>query len=439
MTDTNAMPGWKRNTTYFLAGQTVSLLGSMLVQYAVMWHLTITTRSGTVMMWSIVFGMLPQAFVSVFGGVWADRHNRKLLIMGSDTTIALVTLGLALVMASGVDDLWVIYTALAVRSAFAGIQTPAVGALLPQIVPEEQLLRINGLNQSIQSAMFLLAPVLAATIYASFEIVAVFFVDVATALVGVGLLAMVPVARVARTEETPPAYFDDLRKGVRYVARHGSVRWLMILFSVTIVMIGAPSFLTPLMVARTFGDEVWKLTANEVAWSIGMLGAGLAMAALGPRVKRHLRVVVASVLVGGLFTALLGVAGNMWVFFGFGLVVSATFATMSAPSMTIMQTTVEPQYQGRVFGFIGIVMAAGMPLSMVVFGPLADRFAVQSLLVVAGVILVAFIVALLVIGPSRRSLAALSAVAPATEGEADVEGQASQGRPSEVLTEEKQP
>jgi DHA3 family macrolide efflux protein-like MFS transporter len=231
----------------------------------------------------------------------------------------------------------------------------------------------------------------------------------------------VPVGRVERTEETPPAYFDDLRQGVRYVGRHASVRWLMILFAVTIVMIGAPSFLTPLMVARTFGDEVWKLTANEVAWSIGMLGAGLVMAAVGPRVTRHLAVVVGSVLVGGVFTALLGVAGNMWVFFAFGLVVSATFATMSAPAMTIMQTTVEPQYQGRVFGFIGIVMAAGMPLSMVVFGPLADRFAVESLLVVAGVILVAFIVALLVIGPSRRSLAALSAATGHDETEPAVD------------------
>ena len=165
-------PGWKRNTAIFLAGQTASLLGSMLVSYAVMWHLTLETRSGTVMMWSIVLGMLPQAFVSLFGGVWADRHNRKFLIIGADVAIAVVTLALAVTIASGVDDLWVIYLGLAVRSVFAGIHTPAVNAVIPQIVPSDQLLRINGLNQSIQSGMMLLAPILAGALYAALGIVA---------------------------------------------------------------------------------------------------------------------------------------------------------------------------------------------------------------------------------------------------------------------------
>ena len=93
------LSGWRRNVATFLAGQTVSLLGSMLVMYAVMWHLTIETRSGSVLMLSLVFGMLPQAFMSIFGGVWADRHHRKFLIMGSDTTIAVATLILAGLMA----------------------------------------------------------------------------------------------------------------------------------------------------------------------------------------------------------------------------------------------------------------------------------------------------------------------------------------------------
>ena len=281
--------------------------------------------------------------------------------------------------------------------------------------------------------MMLLAPVVAAAIYAGVGIVAVFFVDVVTALVGVGLLAFVRVGKVVRSMSdgvvsdggtvsdggavaaggaapgAVPGYFDDLRAGLRYIAGHSSVRWLMTLFAVTLVLIGAPSFLTPLMVARTFGPEVWKLTANEVAWAIGMLGAGLVLAWLGPRLRRHLAVVVLSVLVAGAFTALLGLAADLWVFYAFGFVVAAAFAGMSAPSMTILQTTVAPELQGRVFGFVGIVMAVAMPLSMVVFGPLADRHSVESLLLVAGVLLVLFVVTLLAAPPTRRSLAALDA------------------------------
>ncbi|MGW8565164.1 MFS transporter [Isoptericola sp. NPDC055881] len=416
--DADDRPGWKRDVTIFLAGQTVSLLGSMLVQFAVMWHLTIVTRSGSVLMLSIVFGMLPQAFVSVFGGVWADRHSRKLLIIGADTAIATITLGLALLMLSGVDDLWVIYVALAVRSTFAGIQTPAVNAMVPQIVPAAQLLRINGINQSVQSGMMLLAPVLAAAIYASFDIVAVFLVDVVTALVGVGLLLLVRVPRLVRHDEAAaageggaverPTYFGDLAAGVRYVRGHAAVRWLMTIFATTMVLIGAPSYLTPLMVTRTFGDEVWKLTTNEVFWAAGMLAGGLAMALVGTRVTNRVALVVGTTFSAGVCTVGLGLSTNMWVFYSLGLLVGVSFTLMSAPSMAILQETVEPEMQGRVFGFVGIVMTVAMPLSMVVFGPLADRYSVQVLLVVAGTLLAAFVAVVLAVPSARRSLAAVA-------------------------------
>src|SRR5688572_16338273 len=128
----------------------------MLVQYAVMWHLTLTTKSGTVMALAALFGFLPQAIISIFGGVWADRLNRKVLIIVADAAIAVSTLALALFMLSGVDSLWLIYATLVVRSMGAGIQTPAVSALIPQIVPAQHLMRVNGILGSIHSGMALL-------------------------------------------------------------------------------------------------------------------------------------------------------------------------------------------------------------------------------------------------------------------------------------------
>ncbi|GAB4085164.1 MFS transporter [Myceligenerans cantabricum] len=413
-----ATAGWKKNVTLFLVGQTVSLLGSMIVMFAVMWHLTIETRSGSVLMLSIVFGMLPQAFVSIFGGVWADRHHRKLLIMGSDLVIALATLALALLMLSGVDSLWVIYAALAVRSVFAGIQTPAVSAMIPQITPPGQLMRVNGMFQSVQSGMMLVAPAAAAAIYANFDIVTVFFLDVVTALLGVGMLALVAVPRLTRAESgtAPVSYFGDLVAGVRYVRAHAPVRWLMTLFGLTMFLVGAPSFLTPLMVARTFGDEVWKLTANELFWGTGMLVGGLLMAVVGPRITHRVRLLVGSVVATGILVFGLGLSTNMWVFFGIGLLIGVMFAAQSTPSMTIIQERVEPEMQGRVFGFLGIVMTVAMPLSMVVFGPLADRFSVESLLIVAGLLLFVVVATILAVPSARRSLARID-VAPETEEE----------------------
>ena len=121
-TPSSVQKPWKRTVALFLGGQSVSMFGSMLVQYSIVWYLTLETRSGWVLALSIVFGMLPQAVISIFGGVWADRLNRKVLVIAADGTIALTTLALAIVLTNGYTELWLIYLALAIRSAGAGIQ-----------------------------------------------------------------------------------------------------------------------------------------------------------------------------------------------------------------------------------------------------------------------------------------------------------------------------
>ena len=408
---------WRRQVTIFLSGQTISLFGSMLVQYAVMWHLTLETKSGAVMAMYAVFGFLPQAVISVFGGVWADRLDRKKLIIGADATIAVVTLALAMFMAAGATDLWLIFAAIAIRSAGAGIQMPAVAALLPQIVPTDKLMRVNGIHGTIQSAMMLVAPAAAAAVYANMSIVAVFYIDVVTAVIGIGLLLLVTVPRLVRSEAVKVGYFDDLVGGVKYVVTHTFVRWVLALYAVVFVLIVAPSFLTPLMIVRTFGDEVWKLTANELAFSIGMVLGGAAVAAWAGTWNR-VRMILGSTLVFGGLSIGLGLSTNIWVFFTFMLLLGLSVPAFSTPSFTVLQETVEPEMQGRVFGFVGIVMALSMPFGMAVFGPLADRFSVESLLIWAGVALLVVVALALVLPGGRRAMRAANAHAtsePATE------------------------
>ncbi|ADG73449.1 major facilitator superfamily MFS_1 [Cellulomonas flavigena DSM 20109] len=400
------LPRWRRDVTVFLTGQTFSLLGSMLVQYAIMWHLTLETRSGSVMAVYAVVGFLPQAVVSVFGGVWADRLDRRALIIGADATIAATTLALAVLMLSGYDDLWLLYVTAAIRSAGAGIQTPAVGALLPQIVPTDKLMRVNGINATIQSAMMLVTPAVAAGLYAWASIETIFFVDVVTAMIGIGLLLLVPVPRIARTDQVAGVrgYVHDLADGVRYVARSPFVRWVLAMWGVVFVLIVAPSFLTPLMVVRSFGDEVWKLTVNELAFSIGMTLGGVAVAWWGGLRNRVHMVVLVTALFGVLNVGL-GLSTSMWVFFGFMFLVGLGVPFFSTPTMTVLQERVEPERQGRVFGFVGIVMAVAMPLGMSAFGPLADRYSVESLLVAAGVALLLVVVAAVALPSGRRAMA----------------------------------
>lgn len=107
---------WKKNTAIFLGSQMISLFGSALVQYAITWHITLTTQSGFYMMLSIVCGFVPTFLLSPFAGVWADRYNRKVLVMLSDASIAVTTLILALMIWSGYDAIWLLFVALGIRA-----------------------------------------------------------------------------------------------------------------------------------------------------------------------------------------------------------------------------------------------------------------------------------------------------------------------------------
>ena len=411
-------PHWLRKVILFLSGQTASLFGSMLVQYAVFWYLTITYQSGWIMTLAALFGFLPQAIVSIFGGVWADRHNRKYLIMAADAAIALTTLGLALIMMTGYDAVWLIFLALTIRSAGAGIQMPAVAALIPQITPTRNLMRINGINGSIQSAMALLAPAAAGAIYAGASaasdgsataLVPIFFIDVVTAAIGIGFLALIPVGVVRRASDAQTGYFADLVDGVRYVAHHAFVRWLLVLFAIIFLLTVAPSNLTPLMLVRSFPagtrQDVVNLAVLEVSFSIGMVLGGILVASFFAKRSRIGLIVVSSLVFGALSIGL-GLSGNVWVFFGFMFLVGLAVPFFSTPSMTLLQETVEPERQGRVFGFLGIVMAVAMPIGMVVFGPLADVVPIEILLVAAGMLTFVVVAGAVWLPAGQRAIAA---------------------------------
>jgi DHA3 family macrolide efflux protein-like MFS transporter len=383
-------PRWRRDIILFLSGQSISLLGSSLVQYAILWYLTLRTQSGVVLTLATVFGFLPQAVMSIFGGVWADRHNRKFLLIGSDAAIAVTTLALALLLWSGVDDLWPIYVALAIRSAGAGIQTPAVGALIPQLVPGPRLIRINGINMSIQSSMTLIAPAFAAVLFAWLGLQAVLFVDVITAVVGIGLVALIPVTKVVRT--VTHGYFGDLRAGLGYVVTHPIVRRVLAFFAVVMVLMAAPGYLSPLMVVRTFGDEVWKLTVNELAFGAGMLVGGAAIAAWGGW-RDRMRMLRATALAFGLLAiglglsgAVFGWSGNFAIYLTIMLVLGVAVAFYSTSTMTMLQEQVESEMQGRVFGVSGIVTAVAMPIGMVIFGPMSDHLSIEIITIIAGLL-----------------------------------------------------
>jgi DHA3 family macrolide efflux protein-like MFS transporter len=408
-TESESMPGWKKKVAVFLVGQTITTFGSLLVQYALLWHLTLTTKSGVVLALAAVFGFLPQAIVSIFAGVWADRVNRKLMIIVSDSTIALATLVLAFFMLSGVDDLWLVFLVMAVRSVGAGIQMPAISALIPQIVPTDKLMRVNGINSSVQSSLLIIGPVAAAGIYSTVSLAAILFVDVVTAVIGLSLLATIAVPTLSRAASNDkPSYFTDLKEGLNYIFSHDLVRWVMVIYSIVFLLVVAPSNLSPLMLVRTFGSDVWLLTILELSFGIGMVAGGALMAIFGSKADR-LGMMVGTSILFGVLAVVMGFTTNLILFYSLFFLIGLAVPAFSTSSMTLLQETVEPERQGRVFGFVGIVMAVAMPVGMAVLGPLADIVSVEILLIATGAITVLIAVVAVLLPAGKRAIAAAHA------------------------------
>jgi DHA3 family macrolide efflux protein-like MFS transporter len=376
---------WRRNTTLFLTSQTLSLLGTQIVQYAIFWHLVLSTGSGVMMMLYAIVGVLPTFFTSIFGGVLADRYDKKLLINLSDGGIGLVSLLFAVFLFSGHDSLVLLFVAAGLRALGQGVQQPTVGALIPSIVPEDKLLKVNGLNGSLQSGIFVVSPIVAASLMSVVPLGALFLVDVVTAAGAIAILQFlvkIPKTAGARERAEKPSYFADLVAGLRYIRSQRFLLLLIVAATFFAIAISPVAFLSPLQVARDFGTEMWRLSAIEVVWAGGMIVGGVLVGWWSPR-NRTVSIGAASRVIGA-GTAMLGV----WSAFVPYLVCMAINGLVSpysnAPSMTLLQEKVAPEYLGRVMSVFTMISSLAMPAGIMVFGPLADVVAIDWLMIGSG-------------------------------------------------------
>ncbi|HEY8348073.1 MAG TPA: MFS transporter [Symbiobacteriaceae bacterium] len=378
---------WKRNIILFLTSQTISYFGSLVVGYAIFWYITLQTESGLMMTVSIVAEYLPTFFLSPFAGVWADRHNRKWLIVLSDGLTAFATLILALVFLAGYKSIWLLFAMSAVRSVGAGVQMPAVGAILPDMVPEDQLTRVNAANSSIRAIVSLISPMASATLLSVIPIEPIFFIDAATAAIAIfTMLAWVRVSTHPKAMQAQQnGYLDDLREGVRYVRRHAYLKAFLVFCAIFFVLAAPGAFLTTLQVARSFGEEVWRLSAIEVAYSLGMMLGGAIIGAWGG-FRNRVHTMALSVAIVGICTVALGVVPVFWIYLLFMATIGIAMPMFNTPANVLLQEKVETDFLGRIFGILSMITSSMMPLGMVVFGPIADLIPIEWLLVGTGLV-----------------------------------------------------
>lgn len=386
--DKKQSPHWKGKVVPFLFGQGISLFGSQIVQMAIIWHVTLETSSGIWVTILTLASFLPQMLISPIAGVWTDRYSRKKIMILSDGAIAATTLLLALFMMpcdTGKAALPVIIIVSAIRSLGGGIHPPAVNAALPQIVPEDKLSRINGYNGMIQSIVQFVSPIAAGAIMSAGPIYNILFIDVSTAIIGIGILAMLKIPKhqpASKTEKT--SAFVEMREGFRFTWNNRFLRKLFATYGLYIFLCVPSGFLAALMIKRTFGDNIMFLTVNEAVGFAGSVLAGLLLGATGG-FKNRVKTFFLGMLVYSAASLGIGLTNEFWLFAVLMFFIGLSIPAAQTSVFTLVQEKVEPSMMGRVFSLLNVMFSGFMPLGMAFFGPLADVVRIQTMVIVCAV------------------------------------------------------
>ena len=380
---------WKRKTILFLISQCITLFGSMIVQMSIIWYVTLKTSSGGWVAAFTICSYLPQFLISFFAGVWADRYSRKKLIILADGVITVATLVMFLVMPMISLDSILLSALLAVsiiRSVGAGIQTPAVNAVIPQLVPEEYLMKYNGLNATVQSIVQFAAPAVAGAVLSIGTFRATLFIDILTALVGIGLLSCVLLPKQEASNENV-SVFSEIKAGIRYSFSDKLIGKILIVYGLYILVCVPAGFMAALLVSRVYGDVYWYLTAVELVGFAGMALGGVLMGVWGG-FKSRIKTFALGLFVLSLMTIGMGVSPYFILYLVLMFVYSIALTMIQTATTTIIQEKADSSMQGRVFGLMGAMYSGFLPVGMAIFGPLADVMPLQWIIVGSGIALV---------------------------------------------------
>lgn len=392
LTDNNLELNWKPRFFTIWVGQAFSLLGSQIVQFALIWWLTRTTGSATILAMAALAGLLPQVFLGPLAGALVDRWNRKVTMMAADGLVALSTLTLAVLFFTGWVEIWHVFVLMFVRSVGGSFHWPAMQASTSLMVPKKHLARIQGMNQTLNGGMNIAAAPLGALLIELLPMQGVLAVDIGTASIAILSLLFFTIPQPVReTASGEPAaktsVWQDFRAGLAYTWAWPGLMIIMGMAALINLVINPGFVLLPILVTGHFNGEAFELAWMQSAFGIGMVAGGLLLSAWGGFKKRVLTSMIGLMgMASGLVAIGLMPASGYYPALGAMLMLGLSNPIVNGPLFAALQACVAPEMQGRVFTLLLSAASAMMPLGLVIAGPLADAFGVQTWFIIGGVV-----------------------------------------------------
>jgi DHA3 family macrolide efflux protein-like MFS transporter len=355
-------------------GQSLSLIGSQAVQFALIWWLTETSGSATILATATLLGLLPPVVLGPVIGALIDRWNRKTVMLAADGFVAAASLLLAWLFSAGIADIPHVLALLCLRALGAAFHSPAMTASTTLMVPEKHLTRIQGLNQSMQGLLTIVAAPLGALLLAVFSMTNVMMVDVGTALLAILPLLAIRVPRPTRSDGLgPSSVWAETAAGFRYLVRRRGHRTLIAMAALINALLVPAFSLLPLFVLERLNGGAAQFGWLSSSVGVGLIVGGVALGAWGGFRKRIVTTLTAMTALGVAVTAvgLTPASSFLWA------LVSMSCVGLIAPLVNgrvfaILQATIAPDYQGRVFSLVASLAGAVAPLGLIAAAPVAE-------------------------------------------------------------------
>lgn len=376
---------WLAIISFIWAGQAASMITSFAAGYAIVWYVTESTGSALALAAMSLCAMLPMGLLSPFGGIVADKHNRKLIMIVADGAVGLISLAAGLLILAGDVSFPLLLTLCIARSVGQAFHSPAMMAAMPMLVPDKHLLRINTLDQLLASIASIGAPAFGIFLYTTLGFAAVMFLDFLGACVAVLGLLLAKVPTVVDPTAAQQHAWANLRDGWRAVAKTRGL--LLLIGGVTLgtFIFGPLSALCPLMTYDYFQGDGYMAALGEAAFGMGMLvGSSILMVWGGSKRLAGLIAVAAAIV--GAATAACGLLPSS-AFPAFVVlmgVMAVACAWFNGPLLTLMQRHVSDEKMGRAMGLFFALTGLSAPLGVALGGALAETVGIAPFFLIDG-------------------------------------------------------
>lgn len=388
-----------RNFALLWIGQLVSTIGDWLLLLALPFYIFDLTHSVLATGSMFIAISVPRLLLGSLAGVFADRWNRRTMMIVTDLLRAGIILLLLLVHT--VSWLWLIYTVALLESAISQFFVPAKNALVPQLVAPEQLLAANSLDSFSDAITRLIGPTIGGAIYAFFGIISIVALDSSSYLFSallIFLLAIKPLTNATTTEQTKESPQDtpaaawgkiwqELVDGLNLV-RHN--RLLLTIFIGMGVMMISEGIIEVLLIG--FAKVTLHGDASTLGWIMSVQGIGSLLGSLLSKpvsklLPPRVLIPISFSIIGILFIVLVNTPSFTFTLVLMGLIgICIVLAMVTA--QTLMQQSVDDSYRGRVFGSYSTSLSLLVLIGMGIASALTGLLGIVPLLDIAGLIFI---------------------------------------------------